>query len=309
MPLHPAIAEKLHLIDGLRPEDLADPVLLGRFVAFMGDPATWEPAPVEVDDRTVPGPHGEIPVRVYRGAADTSTALLWAHGGGFQAGNLEMPEAHVVATELAARASATVVSVDYRLATGGVHYPVPLDDVRAAWRWMGTELGARRCAIGGASAGAALALAAAINARDEGERRPDAVLLAYPFAHFPCPPLDEVTAEEMRALPRMLRFSAADMEGMVAGYVGRISDLPADALPGAARLHDLPPVHVVLCEYDDLRPSGELLVRQLRESGVEVEALLAPGVPHGHLNRFPEVGPVAESLDFLADALRAKIPS
>jgi acetyl esterase/lipase len=104
-------------------------------------------------------------------------------------------------------------------------------------------------------------------------------------------------------LPRLLRFSAQDVESMVRGYVGRITDLPAHALPGAAPLHDLPPTSLLLSEYDELRASGELLSRQLLESGVEVRRYLACGMPHGHLNRTPALAEVDRSLDWLADAL------
>ncbi|MFI5938219.1 alpha/beta hydrolase fold domain-containing protein [Actinoplanes sp. NPDC051494] len=142
-----------------------------------------------------------------------------------------------------------------------------------------------------ASAGAALALATAVRARDTGRRTPDVLLLAYPFVHFPVPTL---------GLDRTL----ASIEDMVRNYVGRISDLPPDALPGAARLDALAPTHILLSEHDDLRPSGELLGRQLREAGVPVTTHLARGTTHGHLNR-PADHPegVEQSLVYLAGAL------
>ena len=58
------------------------------------------------------------------------------HGGAFMMGDLDMPEADRTAREVCARAGAVVVSVDYRLAVGGVHHPVPLDDGVAAVRWV-----------------------------------------------------------------------------------------------------------------------------------------------------------------------------
>ncbi|GAA1652429.1 hypothetical protein GCM10009828_097020 [Actinoplanes couchii] len=256
-----------------------------------------------------------------------------------------MPESDHVGAELARRANAIVFSVGYRLAVDGVRYPIPIDDVHAVWEWVTArdDLPSRK-AIGGASAGAALALASALRSRDETEARkeckardeskaedeseardeskaedesearegseareeggaeegsgarggriPDLILLAYPFAHFPVPTLGLGRHQE-------------EIEDMVRNYVGRISDLPPDALPGAARLDGLPPVHIVLSEHDDLRPSGELLERQLREVGVEVESLLARGSTHGHFNRpLEEPEPVDVSLGFFASALR-----
>lgn len=155
-----------------------------------------------------------------------------------------------------------------------------------------------------ASAGAALALATALRDREEALRPADLLLLAYPFAHFPVPALDSTTAVEMAALPPTMRFTTADVEFMVENYVGRLIDLPRDALPGAAPLHGLPPVHLLVCEYDDLRPSAELLARQLTACEVEVSTYLAAGMPHGHLNRTPALAEVDRSLGLFADALR-----
>ncbi|MFF1301917.1 alpha/beta hydrolase fold domain-containing protein [Streptomyces sp. NPDC058307] len=306
MPLDPYLAERLHLLAGMTFADLADPDALARFVEFAQDPTEWVQPDVAVEDREIAGPHGPVPIRTYTPRRAGTAAVLWVHGGGFLGGDLDMPEAHVVAAELAARADALVVSVDYRLATGGVHYPVPLDDVRAAWRWLrtGPAAEAEHVALGGASAGAALALASALRDRDETLRPADLLLLAYPFAHFPVPALDGATAPEMTALPPTMRFSVTDIEFMVQNYVGRLTDLPRDALPGGAPLHGLPPVHLLVSEYDDLRPSGELLARQLTASDVTVTTYLSAGMPHGHLNRTPALAEVDRSLDFFADALK-----
>jgi acetyl esterase/lipase len=263
------------------------------------------PAGVTTAEVSIPGPHGEIRLITYRPDGPVTAGLLWAHGGGFRHGSIDMPEAHWVSAELARRTGASVISVDYRLAVGGVRYPVPLDDVHAAWSWWcARDDRPDRLVAGGASAGAALALGVAMRARDAGDRTPDELLLAYPFTHFPNPdPGAEAAAALAGALPPEARFTPAGIEDMVRNYVGRISDLPPEALPGAARLDGLPPVRVVLSEYDDLRSSGELLVRQVGEAGGEASAYLARGVPHGHLNHPVEVSGTTGSLDFLAAAL------
>ena len=69
-------------------------------------------------------------------AAGDRPALVWLHGGAFVGGDLDMPEADWVARQICDRAGAVVVSVDYRLAVGGVTYPVPHDDTVAAVRWV-----------------------------------------------------------------------------------------------------------------------------------------------------------------------------
>jgi acetyl esterase/lipase len=306
MRLDPFLAAKLHLLEALTWEDLDDPDARRRFDEYAVDPAPWVPPDVAVADRAVDGPHGEIPVRVYTPPTDPTTLLVWLHGGGFAGGDLDMPESHVVASELAARAGAVVVAVGYRLARDGVRYPVPVDDVDAAWRWAvgGAFPAVGSAALGGASAGAAIALTVALRQRGS-PAAPRRLLLAYPFVHFPVPALDAATTDAMRGLPLLLRFGPAAIEDMVRNYVGRISNLPAEAMPGAAELTALPPAAIVLSELDDLRASGELLAGQLKEAGVPVSVSLARGMPHGHLNRGPSLPGVNASLEFLAAALRA----
>jgi len=306
MPLDPFLAGKMHLLEGLSWEDAqADPEAMARFVEYFRDPGERTMPDVSVENRTIPGPHGEVPVRIYAPDDEPRRALLWLHGGGFMGGDLDMPEAHLVSAELAARAKALVVSVDYRLAVNGTRYPVPVDDAHTAWLWLTETCRPQSGAvgIGGASAGAALALSTAIRLRDQGEPRPDALLLAYPFVHFPTPALDDETAAGMRDLPSLLRFTTGSIEHMVRNYVGRLTDLPAAALPGAANLDGLPATGIVLSEFDDLRPSGDLLARQLEESGVPVRTYLAAGMTHGHLNRGPSLKEVDRSLDFFVTML------
>lgn len=307
MPIEPYFVDRYRLLS----EALAaaapgqgEQAVRDRMRELARDQSTWTSPDVEMADTAVPGPHGPVPVRTYRPAGGAvGGALLWAHGGGFQDGDLDMPEAHRVSGEIARRAGALVMSVDYRLARAGVRYPVPLDDVHAAWVGLCADR-PEPVAIGGASAGAALALGTALRCRDHAERMPDALLLAYPFAHFPVPALDEATAAELGAKAPLARFSPRRSEQLLRNYVGRISDLPPYAVPGAAVLAGLPPTYLTLSEYDDLRPSGALLERQLAELGIPVETHVARGVLHGHLNHMVELPAIEESVDFLATAMQ-----
>jgi acetyl esterase len=311
LPVHPLIAARFPLIQDLptwpQPDDEAGIRALATFMEPHGD---YRLPAVAIEERIVDGPHGPIRLRLYRPEALTGAGLLWNHGGGFIGGDLDMAEAHVVAAELAARAGAVVASVEYRLATDTVHYPVPVDDVHAAWLWFigaAGELGVdpARAAIGGASAGANLAVAATLRSRDAGEPLPAAMLLAYPALHFPTPALEDTLAAQMRALPQLLRFTAADIAFLTRTYLGRLTDIPANLMPGLARLQGLPRAVLVLSEFDDLRGSGELFVEQLTEAQVPVTSTVAEGMLHGHLN-LPPVAAMAEvgrSLDVFAEAL------
>ncbi|TBR29957.1 MAG: alpha/beta hydrolase, partial [Reyranella sp.] len=126
------------------------------------------PAEVTVADRTIPGPAGELPVRIYRpasAAADAKLpALVYAHGGGWVFGNLDSHD--VLCAQLAIEAGIAVLHVDYRLAPEA-RFPGAFDDVVAALKWVaanGASVGIdpTRLAIGGDSAGGNLAAATSI---------------------------------------------------------------------------------------------------------------------------------------------------
>ena len=147
MPLDPYLASRLHFLAGLEvsPETLKEKALWDRVREFNIDPYPWSMPDLAITELNVPGPHGLIPVRTYEPKSRPPVGgLLWVHGGGFTSGSLDGNEAHVVSAELAARAGAKVVSVDYRLATDAVQYPVPLDDVLTAWRWLVSQAAGRR---------------------------------------------------------------------------------------------------------------------------------------------------------------------
>ena len=318
MPVHPLIAARFPLIEGIDRSDdvLTTSELAERAAAYAAPYGPYALPLVVIEDRSLPGPHGDIPIRLYRPSdqQDRLPGLLWLHGGAFITGDLEMPEAHVVSAELAAR-GAVVVSVDYRLADDTVRFPVPLDDVVSAWDWFTAstdELGtnAAGLAIGGASAGGNLASSAAVRLRDEGRVRPAGLILAYPVLHFPVPALPDDLAAEMRALPRLVRFTADDVAQITRAYLGRLSDIPSQLMPGLANLEGLPPTRIVLSEYDDLRSSGELFAQQLAEVGVPVQTTVALGMLHGHLNGAPtpQLPEIERSLHFLAEGLPTDRP-
>ena len=313
MPVHPLIAARFPLISQISnlEEALSNPEAALAKAAYEAPYASYSLPDVTIESTSITGPYGDIPMRVYRPPASSGQApgLLWLHGGAFVTGDLDMAEAHVVSAELASR-GAIVVSVDYRLASETVHYPVPLDDVHAAWGWFAkatNDLGTdpRRLAIGGASAGANLAAAAAMRVRDDSGILPTVMLLAYPVVHFPVPALSDGLAAEMRQLPRMLRFTVADIIDITRWYLGRLTDIPTRTMPGHGNLEGMPPTRIVLSEYDDLRGSGELFEEQLREVGVPVHSTVAAGMLHGHLNLPPaaQMPEIERSLDFLAAGL------
>ena len=313
MPFDPYLVQQFeHIKDFTSFDDaFSSPEGMARYFQYSADPAPWTmPAGVSTEDRSVDGPHGPIPVRIYRSAAASADApgLLWMHGGAFMFGDLEMNESNVVSAELAHRAGAVVVAVDYRLAVGGVKYPVPLDDVVAAWTWLvesasGLGIDPARISIGGASAGGNLATSASMRIRDEGGTLPHAMLLAYPLVHFPVPSLEPEVAAEMLALPPLLHFPVAFHEANLMNHLGRFTNVPAGIAPGNHALEGMPPAWIGVAEFDELRPSGDLFARQLESVGVAVQHHVVTGFVHGYLDRTPSVPAVDAELDFFAKAL------
>ena len=98
MPIGPVIAARLPLLDGITSftEAMADPEQRARLDEFMAIDIACAAPSVAVHDQQIPGPHGDIPIRIYTSDVDGATTrpgLLWLHGGAFIGGNLNMPEA------------------------------------------------------------------------------------------------------------------------------------------------------------------------------------------------------------------------
>jgi acetyl esterase/lipase len=275
------------------------PELRARAEAFSAPVGTCTAPDVHTESARAPASDGElsgVPLRIYSplaGADEHCPGLIWVHGGGFSGGDLDMPESDHVAREIADRAGAVVVTVDYRLVDEEIRYPTPLEDVLAAWRWVTerrVELGADRARIfiGGASAGANLAAAATLRLRDRGDPLPAAVLLVYPALHPELPPPSaelRMKLDEIADLPEVLRISAEGVRAICERYTGGpVAAADGYAMPGLARLEGFPPTLVLNSEYDALRSSGETFALQLTSAGVPVHCVSEPGVLHGHLN-------------------------
>ena len=309
MPIHADVAARFHYLDGLTSlrEAYSDPVLIQQIRQFE----TWDTAgPPAADTRSesVPGPHGPVPIRIYTPARKPpagAPALVWLHGGGFIGGDLDMREGDWTAREVCASAGAVVVSVDYRLATGGVCYPVPHDDTVAAVAWVRDQAGdlrvdPARITIGGASAGGNLTAGAALKLRDRDGWVPAALALVYPALHArvpkPAPPL----AAALTELPPLFA-PAADDNHLAENYLGGpLSSADGYAFAAGAILDGLCPTLVLNAEYDHLRASGEAFAAVAALAGVDIRQVTIRGMLHGFLNLPAEVEPVRRCLDLIA---------
>ena len=174
-----------------------------------------------------------------------------------------------------------MISVDYRLAPENP-FPAGVEDCFAAIEWAGrnhAELGidADRVAVGGSSAGGALAAAVALMARDRGGPRLCYQLLVYPVLD------NRLNTPSMLGFTHTPVFARRTAEAMWRHYLGdQISDTSPYAAPARAKtLSGLPPAYVEACALDPLRDENIAYATRLLEAGIATELHVYHGVPHG----------------------------
>jgi acetyl esterase len=259
-----------------------------------------------VENRTVPGPSGPVPVRVYvPQPAGARPALVYFHGGGFVLGSLDMCDRQC--RQIAHLADCVVVSVDYRLAPEHP-FPAAADDAYAATRYVAEhpeEFSAvpGALAVGGESAGGNLAAVTALKARDEGRPRLAFQLLVYP----------QVDMDDDR--PSLREFgdghflTRASIDWFIGHYLpDPVTRRYAYASPiRAASLAALPPAFIVVAECDPLRDQNEAYAARLEQAGVAVTVRRYRGMIHP----FFSLGGIVEggrlAMDDAVAALRAAL--
>ncbi|MGV0605374.1 alpha/beta hydrolase [Mycolicibacterium sp. XJ1904] len=234
---------------------------------------------VEIEERVA----HSVPVRIYRGAAAPSPAVIYCHAGAFVLGNLDTD--HLQCVELARRGGCTVLSVDYRLAPEHP-FPAALDDALAVLNWtaeFATELGldATRLAVAGSSAGGALAAGLAQRSADS-----SAPPVVFQLLHQPV--LDDRPTESKTEFTTTPGFDGPATEMMWRHYLG---DTAADASAVPARSADLSGVadaFISCSELDPLRDEAVEYGLRLMRAGVATELHVFPGTCHGFDSLLPE---------------------
>jgi len=301
MPLDPQAKAMLDLMPPMPDFGSVDLALL-RAGMEAGVLSSGEPEAVaRVEDRTIPGPAGEIPVRVYTPEGEGSfPALVYFHGGGFVLCNLDTHDASCRA--IAKRAGCVVVSVDYRLAPEH-RYPAAAEDCYAATQWVakhGAELDidTTRVAIGGDSAGGNLTAVTALMARDRGGPALRFQLLIYPVTDcaFDTPSYRDNADGYFLTRDMMRWFWEQYLADPVQAAEPYASPLRAADLTG------LPPGLCITAEYDPLRDEGEAFALRLRAAGVEVATSRYDGMFHGF---FAMEGQLDRARDAVAESVAA----
>jgi acetyl esterase len=179
------------------------------------------PAVHKTEDRKIPGPAGEIPVRIYTPSGKPNGILVYFHGGGWVVGDLASHD--YVCRALTNEAGCVVVAIDYRLAPEH-KFPAAPDDCFAATDWVAKNAGslgsdADHIAVGGDSAGGNLAAAIALMARDRSGPRIRHQMLIYPATDAA---MNTASQGEFTADGFVL--SKADMEWFWGHYLKNKSD-------------------------------------------------------------------------------------
>jgi acetyl esterase len=286
---HPQVQTFLSLYDSLDVPDFSD-VGPARARELFEQLHTTDPGiEVErVEDRTVDGPAGDVPVRMYDPGTGGSNRplLVYAHGGGWVIGSVETHDGPC--RKLAATTGYPVVSVDYRLAPEHP-FPAGLRDYYAALRWasdVAPEFGAdpEQLVVAGDSAGGNLAAAAALHARDHDGPAIAHQLLVYPVTGD----ATETGAYEENADGY---FLTAEQMGWFRDqyFASTIDEGNAYALPRrAADLSGLPPATVLTAGFDPLRDDGAAYADRLAEAGVPVEHRNYEAMIHGFFSMISE---------------------
>ena len=308
MPLAPAARTMLDQIAALDSPPLWEQditVLRDRDNTLLA--AVDAPVPVAtVEDRTIPGPAGEIPARIYTpGAPAPRPVIAFFHGGGFVFCSLDTHDG--TCRRLANATGAVVVSVDYRLAPEHC-FPAPLDDCYAATLWAhehAAALGADpdRLVVAGDSAGGNLAAATALLARERGGPPITFQILVYPVIDAACDTPSFTDNGEGYFL------EGDGMRWLWSQYLGGDGDAThPHASPSRADDHaGLPPAVVVTAEYDPLRDEGEAYGAALAAAGVPVTVRRYDGMIHGFVS-MPMIFPDGDdAMTQIAAALHATL--
>jgi len=259
-----------------------------------------------VEDRTIPGPAADIPVRLYRpaGAAGPLGALVYFHGGGHVIGSLDTHDA--VARALCRDAGILVCSVDYRM--GPEHpFPAAVEDAFAATAWLhdnAGELGVKpeHIAVGGDSAGGNLALVVSLLARDT-----DGPPLAYQLLVYPVMDYAGGTDSYSRYATGFGPLEADTMAWFRGHYLAGADDI-ADWRASPARagsFADLPPALVLTAECDVLHDEGVAAVARLQADGVAVEHVEFDGMIHAFFSMAPMLDDAVAAQALAAKRLKA----
>lgn len=296
-----AVLDKMAAAGITRPSTVAD--VRKAYLFYPKLSGTQEPV-FRVEDRQIPGPGGNITVRVYTpNSTQGLPILVFFHGGGFVAGDLDAYDAPL--RSVANRCECTVVSVAYRLAPKD-KYPAAVEDAYAATRWVAEHTGTlrgdpQRIAVGGDGAGGNLAAVITLLARERSTPRLAFQVLIYPMLDASTMRPSWFTESNAPTVTRDVKHS------LVHAYLpitARLSD-PYISPIRAHTLANLPPALVIAYGGEDpMRAESEDYAGRLTQDGVMVKLSLYPSAIHGFFLMAGDLAAGRKCIDEVAMTLK-----
>ncbi len=305
MPLDPILQNLLNQIPAVPPGPVDYPALRqmsAAFIPMLAPPATLSPIG-SMEELSIEGEGGPIPLRIYRPVGDAVGIVHYMHGGGWALGDL--PSVDHTARRFCHELSMVIVTSTYRLAPEDP-FPAGFDDSLVAARWVlahRAELGGESLptAIAGDSAGGNLAAAIALALRDAGDASFDVQALLYPAvdlrkgADYP--------SRRRNADPTL---NAEQLGTYISDYAGgsdlsdpRLSPLAADSVA------NVPPALIVVQSVDPLHNEAVAYAHRLQDAGVRVELMEFDNMTHGFVHLSALVPAAAAATAEVTARLRA----
>ena len=306
MPLHPKLQAIVDSTAALPPMQSVPPETLRANYEAQTALAP-RPDVAQVEDRMIPGPRGDIRVRIYRpDLASGHPVIAYFHGSAFVICSIDTHD--VLCRHLCLRSNAVVVSVDYGLAPEEV-FPAGPDDSLAATLWVAENAASfggnpQRLVVAGDSAGATMAIVTAMRMRNTGGPPIAAQFLIYPVTDYPDPAPPSylergegcgLTADAMRWGWDLYLSNPADRSHPFA------SPLQAEDLG------NLPPAYIITAEYDLLRDEGQAFARRLTKAGVDTVLIHYDDMNHGFMGMVGGLDRADEALATACDWLATKV--
>ncbi len=290
--------------------------------AAAGAPAVWE-APLavirantqgrmatsgpvepifEISNRFIPGPTSDLPIRIYRPTNNPAApAIVHFHGGGFVLNYLDMYDASMA--RLANQSGFTIIGVHYQKAPEHP-FPIPFDDCYATLLWVREHADELRIdhnliGVAGDSAGATLASAVALKARDH------KVDLKFQVLIYPCNGRT-FTTDSYLNMATGYGLTTHAMQWFWEQYLqGTEHDNNPYAVPMTAEdFSGSAPAIVITAQYDPLLSDGEQYASLLRRDGVPVLYKQFDGMIHGFFTNMAVTPTAQVAIDFVAEELK-----
>ena len=257
-----------------------------------------------IENFRIPGPGGQIPVRMYTPDAPPSRpAMVYFHGGGWVLCDLDTHD--VVCRAIARRAGAVVVSVDYRLSPEH-KYPAAVIDCSAATVWVAANaerlgIDPSRICVGGDSAGGNLGAVVSLKSRKE-----NGPAIALQAMVYPVTDLSSFDTDSYREFAAGYQLTKSEMEWFRSQYLATMDDArdPYASPLLAPDLRGLPPALIITAECDPLRDEGEAFAKRLADAGVPVTCTRYPGMIHPFFSLSGAIPQGLDAIQQVADAVR-----